>query len=251
MAVTRCNPLFDGPRIGPCPQHGIIMVRLEHEHVATLQRGAHGGGGAPEIRRNPEPRAGRGVLECDGNGVGRIMYGQEWPDLEHANAEPLGGIINADVLFAGQQRETGEPRAPCQIERDAEPSRENTHAARVVTVVVRDDDAGDRDGIDTDSVQPRIQVAAAEAGIDEHARAVGLDERRVAGTAAAEDGYTHAFAAWRTARMRARRRRFVMTARARVATPRAARASYQRTAQLHAASSRFASRPGTSPDHKA
>jgi hypothetical protein len=123
------------------------------------------------------------------------VRGEEGLDPEPADLEGarrgvgLGPLAAAEVGAAGGEGALGE------VDGRAVPPRENTHPAGVVAVVVRDQDGVDLRGAGARLLEPRLQVAGAEAGVHQDARAPfavdGFHQHRVARATAAEAAHPH------------------------------------------------------------
>ena len=118
------------------------------------------------------------------------------PPVDEHHAHPFSD------LALGLQGEHG---AVGEVDHDAVRGGEVEHAAGVVAVLVRDEDAGDVGGLEAEARAAALGVAQVEAAVEQHPRALGFGDQAVSAAAARERSEAkqrYFSCSWSSARMR-------------------------------------------------
>ncbi len=114
------------------------------------------------------------------------MRHRERPHFDATDAEHVVAVEAADVVDALECVADRLQRPERQPDRDPVTRRECSHAARMVGVLVRDQNRRDRLRRETEAREARDRVAHPEAAVDQDAGAVGFDDETIAFAATAE-----------------------------------------------------------------
>ena len=191
VAVAGRDPRLDRARVRPDPEHHLVVVRLEHEEVAARERVAHARGGAAEIGGDPDTGAGRHVHQRDRDRIGRVVRGEEGLDPEAAHLEGTGDRVGPRALVAPEEVAARREGALREVDRGAVAAREHAHAARVVAVIVCDQNGVKLGRRDAGHPEPALEIAGAESGVHQDAGSGRLHQHRVARASAAEAAHLH------------------------------------------------------------
>jgi len=112
---------------------------------------------------------------------------REWPDLEVAELEGFSGPDMPDDRQFAEVPLFRLVRPPGEIDWYPMPPRENARAPDMIGVLVGDQDPFDIADIGADGRNASLNFRTAQAGVDQHGSAVGLDKGAIAGAAAGED----------------------------------------------------------------
>ena len=183
VADAAHHALLDGPGIGADFQHVDIVVRFEQKQVHRTQVEPYGIGDVAEVGDQAGLEA--VAAEAEGHGVGGVVGDGEGVDFEVADDDAGAGLKGLDSGVAAVPVDGGGGQIG-QENGNAQGLGDDGKAGDVVGVLV-----GDQDGVDAveflaEGGQAATELAAAEAGVDEQARAAGGDQGRVSGTSASE-----------------------------------------------------------------
>lgn len=134
----------------------------------------------------------------------RIMRDGEWVKVDSTDAEIPSRIDLDDAVAQGFSPATGLvvrdvasfadvsiARPGGDEDRTVEVFHQHSQATHMVTVLMGDENAVKRVGILADLIHAACNFPCAQAGVDQHARAVGDKQHRIAGGAAAEYAKFH------------------------------------------------------------
>ena len=197
------DALLERPGVRPVAEHRGVVVGLEE----------NGGAAAKGLDETPAQVAEvRGVAEGHGScrhhereRGGGVVGNRDGPQREVADR---AGLPGGDRLPGRQLRlgEAGRPEgAARERERHSPPRREGRGPARVVAVLVRDEDGVERGGVHPRRLQPLRERARSQARVQQHARSAPFDERGVAPAPGAQ--HAEAEAHTRSSRSRGRQPR--------------------------------------------
>ena len=108
-------------------------------------------------------------------------------------SDPEGGfpLEDPDLLLAREQAPAGGSRSAAHVEGPTPAAGRHADAARVIAVLVGDDNGGHALGLDIERRESPLDLAPAEAGIDKKTGVPGLDQERVPAASAPQRGYAH------------------------------------------------------------
>ena len=133
------------------------------------------------------------IADHELHGLARIVRHGKWMDLEVADAEHVVAVEPVDLRNAVEAVAHLEDGAEREPHRDVVLPRERGNPARVIVVLVGDEDRRQRLGRDAQAREARDGVAHSETAIDEDAGVSGFDEKAVAFAAAADGSEAHYF----------------------------------------------------------
>jgi ribosomal protein S27AE len=187
VSEAAADALPEPHRVRSEGEHLGAMVGLDERGIARREQGhevrrrsAHVGGDAERVI----PRG-----DADGH-LGRIVRDVLGGHLEAADAEAATHRVFPD-LEAGADPWREDARV--EVDGTAEGAGDLLDAAEVIAVVMRREDGVDPELVraaiehDAECGQARLEGARSEAGIDQDANAVGLDQEGIAAGAGAED----------------------------------------------------------------
>ena len=190
MAEAPGDALLERIGIVAVLEHLEIVVAFEHQRVAAGQARLDVGGRHAEVRQHAEsPRA---VADHVLHGLAGVVRDGDRLDRERVDREPVVAVEAVHVRHALEPLGHRGQRAERGPDRNAVPGGERRNATDVVGVLVRDENRGERRGLEAEPGEPLRRVADAEAAIDQDARAARLDDEAVAFAAAAQGGEAHA-----------------------------------------------------------
>ena len=173
VAHAAHDALFHGPGVGADLQHFQVVVGFQQEHVRALQVDANGVGEVAEVGGDGDFDA--FGAEGEAYGVGCIVGGGEAVDVDIADDEAGAGLEEFEngLELAPGDGGGGEAAA---VDGDAELFRDGGEAGDVVGMLVRNNDGGQRFGVDVDSGQALESFFAAQTGVDEDACSLSGDQ---------------------------------------------------------------------------
>ena len=125
--------------------------------------------------------------EGEADGVDGVVGDGEAVDVDVADDEAAAGLEELELGGEFAPRNFGS-REPGAVDRDVELLGDGREAGDVVRVFVGDEDRVEGSRVGADGREAFEGFLAAEAGVDQQARAVGGDQRGVAGGRGREDG---------------------------------------------------------------
>jgi len=175
--------------VGPGPEHHLVVIGLEHEHVRPAQQAPDRRGGAPQVPRHHDPaplRIGHG----HGDGLARVMGGARRLDDERAEPQRLPGPrqdldVHAAAGHGGQRARRTQQGTPG-------PRGEHRGPAGVIAVLVREHDAGQRLEDEARRLRAPFQRPRTESGVHQQRHAGGAQRHRVAPAARPQHRDLHA-----------------------------------------------------------
>ncbi len=176
VAAAAPDAVLHRPGIGALAEHDFVVVGLEHQEVAAGQGVLHRRRGPPEVGGEAELEPGLHVEDGHRQGVGRVVAGEEGPELQPAEPERVAGLEDLDLLLPPQQVPARLQRGGAHVEGPSPAPGRHAHARGVVPVLVGDDHGPDRGGVDAQPLEAERDLAAAEAGVHEHPGRPRLDE---------------------------------------------------------------------------
>ena len=189
VAVGAQDPLLHRPRVGAVAQHDRVVVRLDEDGVAVAeavrQPAAHvaevgGMGERAAVALHHEGERPRRVVGHRDAAHAQRPHGAGHAGLEHVVARDVFGSEAGGGVGAAA---AAKPHAPLPGEAG--------RAARVVLMLVGDDDEGDGGRVHARRLEALGQLARAQAGVDEDPHASAFDEGGVAGAARPQDAESH------------------------------------------------------------
>jgi hypothetical protein len=175
------DPPLQRRRIRSHPQKVRVVIRLQHQHVQPRERRRHARVRVPDVHQHTRPRL--AVADHERHGIRRVVRHAHRRHLQRADLE---GRARHHVARA---REIERPRRRRRREHRHARRRQRRHTARVIAVLVR---AQDRlhvveARVQPGRVQPLRQPPRRQARVDQHARAPGFHQDRVARRTGSED----------------------------------------------------------------
>jgi len=196
MPMRRSNARLHDWRIGRLLQQYLGMVRLKHQQVAVGEGVANALRRAPQIGGDTQAASRLAIDESYANGIGRVMCRDEGFDDQRADGKGMGRAVLVNDFAALEQLCGCIAGWACQMQGSAVPTSKDAHAAGVVAVIVRDDDAVKLVGVAPDRCQSPREVASTEARIDQDSGVPGLDVDCIARAARPQYGDLHGAPAW-------------------------------------------------------
>ena len=186
MPVPAQNALFEAP--GPVRtilQHLDIVIRFEDQHVGGANPVQHLPRRMPEVGQKSKIAGPRAHQETDRVlGVVRHVecFNGNVPNVETvARAKPPAIKPQAELIFEGFLRRA------IAINRDLQFGAELDQSLDVISVFVRDEDAGQVFGRAANGGEPLADLPQAEPRINKDARLIRFQIRAIAGGTAAEN----------------------------------------------------------------
>jgi hypothetical protein len=108
-------------------------------------------------------------------------------------SDPKGGFAleDSNLLLAREQAPASGGRAAAHVEGPTPATGRHADAARVIAVLVGDDDGGHALGLDLERRESPLDLPSAESGIHKETGVPGLDQERVSAASASQRGYAH------------------------------------------------------------
>lgn len=187
VAAVRQDAPLERPRIVAVLEHLGVVIGLEDEHVGPVDGLLHTRGHEAEVRRE---RAARGARDAVTHRVRRIVRDVERVDCQAPDAEgSLDGVeaLGGNGAAAAHVLDRRAPREDRQLI----PLRERHETRDVIAVLVRDEHAVERGGVNTFCRQPLLDARRADARVEQETHAVHFHIDGIAPAAAGEYRYLH------------------------------------------------------------
>src|SRR5579859_2671962 len=196
MAETPCDALTQFLRIAACAQQFRVVIAFQDQCIATAQYGLDVPGGATDVREYAQPA--RAIAEYVLSRLPRIVWHRKRLHVQVANSESLVILDHADLGNAGEQGLETRESSGSKPDRNTVAARKPGHAANMIVVLMRHDDAGEVLGVESKAGKPGYCGGEAEAAIEQQPRAAGLHHKRIALAAAAKRRKPHSVARHRS-----------------------------------------------------
>ena len=167
MTVRGGDPCLHGRRVGSRPQQFLIVVRLQHQKVASRERMTDASGRPSKIGGNANTGSAAGSRDCDGNRVYCVVHSGKGVHPELPDREVAARLIKPELLGSTEEWCTCLTCSVGEIDLSSEFTRKDTAAPGVVPVVMCDHYRCDGGRFDPQGVQSPLHLTGTEASVDE------------------------------------------------------------------------------------